>query len=139
MMTLLSKEIGILTELYAGEVLSQRTRSIALFGRKCKPQIEETFLGFELRFGKRRITCPDQVTARYAKIFAELGMPSIRVPYDPSLTTKLLPELEKSMNVIRESTSASGSGRLPSRLSTYKKVRRALTQSQTRSVEEQGR
>ena len=134
-MTRLAEEITILTELYLQGVLSRRTRSISLFGRKCQPKIEETFLGFELKFGKRRITCPDQVTARYAKIFAELGMPTIQVPYDPSLTRRLLPKLEKSMEAIRVATSTSAGGGLPSRIPTYKKIRTALKQSTARPAD----
>jgi len=36
------------------------------------------------------------VTARYLKLFTELGCRSIRLPYDPTITSRPLPELEAS-------------------------------------------
>ena len=38
------------------------------------------------------------VTARYLKVFTELGCRSIRLPYDPTVTDRILPELELAMN-----------------------------------------
>ncbi|MDA2928164.1 hypothetical protein MYX78_13220, partial [Acidobacteria bacterium AH-259-G07] len=82
--------------------LSRRTRVVSLLGRKCEPLILYTFLGFELKMARKRITCPDMSTARYLKIFAELGMPSIRIPYDPTQTSRLLVELELPLQRIKE-------------------------------------
>jgi len=48
------------------------------------------------------MTCPDMSTARYLKIFAEIGMPSVRAPYDPTLTTGVLPQLEQSLRKIKD-------------------------------------
>ncbi len=96
------QEIGRLSGIYAQEVLSQRTRVISLPGRKCQPQIIDTFLGYELKAFRRRITCPDMSTARYLRIFAELGMPTIRTPYDPTQTIRVLPALERSLKQIKK-------------------------------------
>lgn len=99
---MIEEEIERLSQTYAGKVLSRRTRVVSLLGRKCEPLILYTFLGFELKMVRKRITCPDMSTARYLKIFAELGMPSIRIPYDPTQTSRLLVELELPLQRIKE-------------------------------------
>ncbi|MDA2933874.1 hypothetical protein MYX82_05975 [Acidobacteria bacterium AH-259-D05] len=98
----IQQAIEKLSSIYAKEVLSQPTRVVILLGRKCEPQILDTFLGYELKVARRRITCPDMSTARYLKIFAEVGMPSIRTPYDPTRTIRVLPELERALKQIKE-------------------------------------
>jgi len=96
------QEIEKLSGIYGQEVLTRRNRGVSLPGRKCQPQIIDTFLGYELKALRKRITCPDMSTARYLKIFAELGMPAIRTPYDPTHTIRLVPELEKSLKRIKD-------------------------------------
>ena len=100
--TTIREEIEKLSHIYAQEVLSRPTRVVSLPGRKCQPQIVDTFLGYELKALRKRITCPDMSTARYLRIFAEIGMPAIRTPYDPTLTIRLVPELERSFKQIKE-------------------------------------
>ncbi len=100
--TAIQEEIEKLGRTYGEEVLSGRTRVVSLPGRKCEPRILNTFLGFELQVAQKRITCPDMSTARYLKIFAEIGMPSVRAPYDPSLTSGVLPQLEQSLRKIKD-------------------------------------
>jgi len=96
------QEIERLTSVYRREVVSTRTREVELAGRKCSPQVLYTFLGFELKLGRKRITCPDMTTARFLRIFAEVGVGSIKIPYDPTHTARLLPQLEDSLNRIKE-------------------------------------
>ena len=100
--TAIHEEIEKLSRTYGKEVLSGKTRIISLPGRKCEPRIINTFLGFELKVAKKRMTCPDMSTARYLKIFAEIGMPSVRAPYDPTLTTSVLPQLEQALKRIKD-------------------------------------
>lgn len=100
--TAIREEVEKLSGVYAQEVLSRRSRVISLPGRKCEPQIVDTFLGYELKAFRRRITCPDMSTARYLRIFAELGMPAIRTPYDPTHTIRVVPELERSLKQIKD-------------------------------------
>ncbi len=100
--TAIQEEIGKLGRIYGEKVLSGRTRVVSLFGRKCDPRILNTFLGFELQMAQKRITCPDMSTARYLRIFAEVGMPSVKAPYDPTLTTGVLPQLEHSLKRIKD-------------------------------------
>ena len=100
--TTIREEIETLSHIYAQEVLSRPTRVVSLPGRKCQPQIVDTFLGYELKALRKRITCPDMSTARYLRIFAEIGMPAIRTPYDPTHTIRLVPELERSFKQIKE-------------------------------------
>ena len=97
----IQKEIEKLGTTYGEQVLSGRTRVVSLPGRKCEPRILNTFLGFELQVAQKRITCPDMTTARYLRIFAEVGMPSVRTPYDPTLTTCVLPQLEQALRKVK--------------------------------------
>lgn len=85
-------------EIYRGEVLPIKTRTIRLLGRKCPARIINTLLGFEVQASCKRIDCPDLVTARYLKVFTELGCRSIKLPYDPTVTDRLIPELELAMS-----------------------------------------
>lgn len=91
-----------ITELYRKEVLPHRRRRVQLPGRKCRPQILYTFLGFEVKAGKKRLTCPDLTTARYLKIFAEIGLAEVYLPYDPTRTARILPGLESAFQRIQE-------------------------------------
>lgn len=100
--TAIQKEIEKLGRTYGEEILSARTRVVSLPGRKCEPRILNTFLGFELQIARKRITCPDMSTARYLRIFAEVGMPSVRAPYDPTLITGVLPQLEQALQRIKD-------------------------------------
>lgn len=84
---------GIL-EIYRSDVLPVKTRTLNLLGRKCQAVIIHTLLGFEVKASYKRIHCPDLVTARYLKLFTELGCRSIKLPYDPTVTGRLMPELE---------------------------------------------
>ena len=86
-----------LVEIYKTEVLPARTRTIRLPGRKISARIIHTLLGFEVKASGKRIHCPDMVTARYLKLFTELGCRSIKLPYDPTLTARLVPELEAAI------------------------------------------
>ena len=95
-------QIRKLSTLYAQKILVQKTREVSLLGKKCKPTIIYTFLGFELQANSKRITCPDMSTARYLKIFSELGMPSIRIPYDPTQTSLYLTKMENYLEKIKE-------------------------------------
>lgn len=115
--------------IYRKEVLSQRTRVVPLLGRKCEPQLMYTFLGFELKLRGKRITCPDMVTARYLMLFAEIGMASVAIPYDPTETARLLPELEEAFSGIKEWLLAQGYGKPQHQLTirkVYQKIREEL-------------
>jgi len=83
-----------LIDAYREKVLTQRTRTIRLLGRKSPAKIIHTLLGYEVQASYKRIQCPDLVTARYLRLFSELGCHSIKLPYDPTLTEKLIPEFE---------------------------------------------
>lgn len=89
--------IANLVETYRRYVLPIKTRSIHLLGYKSPARIIETLLGYEVKASYKRIHCPDMVTARYVKLFTELGCRSIRLPYDPTVTANLIPQLEQSV------------------------------------------
>jgi hypothetical protein len=91
---------GSLVEVYCRKVRSQKTRVIRLLGRKSPARIIHSLLGYELQASYKRIQCPDMVTARYLKLFSELGCHSIHLPYDPTLTAKLIPEFENFLENI---------------------------------------
>jgi len=83
-----------LIEKYRQRVLTQKTRTIRLLGVKHPAKILNTLLGYEVQAAYKRIQCPDLVTARYVRLFSELGCHSIQLPYDPTLTAELIPEFE---------------------------------------------
>ncbi len=84
--------------------------------------------------GSRRLTCPDRASARYLIIFAELGMSSISIPYDPTQTARFLPELERAFDRIKRLLQK----RFPERQQyntaarrNYKRLRDELQQGET--------
>ncbi len=95
-------EMDRIETLYREYVLGGRVRPVSLAGRKCRPRIMDTILGFEIRAGSRKIACPDITSARYLVIFTELGMDLVCIPYDPTRTARILPQLERSFGRIRE-------------------------------------
>lgn len=95
-----SKSAADLVDAYRARVLTQNTRTIRLLGKKNPARILHTLLGYEVQASYKRIQCPDLVTARYLKLFTELGCRSIKLPYDPTLTAELIPELEAMVDCI---------------------------------------
>jgi hypothetical protein len=89
-----------LVDIYHHQVLTQKTRTIRLLGRKTSARIIHTLLGYEVQASYKRIQCPDLVTAQYLRIFSELGCHSIKLPYDPTVTARLVPELEAALQSI---------------------------------------
>jgi cobalamin biosynthesis Co2+ chelatase CbiK len=97
-----SEDYARIIEIYQNKVLSQKTRSISLLGRKNSSKIILTLLGYEVQASYKRIQCPDLVTARYIRLFSELGFHSIKLPYDPTMTAQLVPDFEKAVNAIMQ-------------------------------------
>lgn len=91
-------------QIYIREVLPNRTRPLKLYGRKHRARILKTMLGHEVKMGRKRVQCPDVVTARYLKVFGELGMKSIELPYDPTRTARLVDVLEVALQRIAVET-----------------------------------
>jgi hypothetical protein len=89
--------VANIVDTYQRLVLPIKTRSIHLLGRKSPARIIETLLGYEVKASYKRIHCPDMVTARYVKLFTEIGCRNIRLPYDPTVTANLIPQFEQSM------------------------------------------
>jgi len=85
-----------LDDLYAGLVIGRRTRRVDLPGRVCRAGIMKTLLGYEVKFGSCRKSCPDEVTARYLAIFGSLGLDSVLIPYNPVETAVVLPVMERA-------------------------------------------
>jgi hypothetical protein len=93
-------------EIYRCDVLSVPVRTIQLLGRKCPARIIHTLLGYEVQGSYKRVHCPDLVTARYLKLFMEIGCRSIRLPYDPTHTGRVADELEEALERISRGISA---------------------------------
>ena len=93
---------GGLVGIYCKEVLSQKTRTVRLLGIKNDAKIIQTLLGYEVQAMHKRIHCPDLVTARYLRLFSELGCHSIRIPYDPTVTARLIPIMEQAYQCIED-------------------------------------
>lgn len=129
----IEEEIDALVEIYSREVSPHRTRNVKLPGRKCSPTIMYTFLGFELKAGRKRITCPDISTARYLKIFTELGLSEVYIPYDPTRTARILPALERHFFQIKEllvKKELSESEHRKTLRRVYRKIRKRLRRNQ---------
>lgn len=92
--------IANIVEVYRLQVLPVKTRGIHLLGHKTPARIIETLLGYEVKASYKRILCPDTVTARYVKLFTELGCRTIRLPYDPTVTATLIPGFEQAVDKI---------------------------------------
>ncbi len=93
---------GGLVAIYRREVVTQKTRTVRLLGVKCAAKIIQTLLGYEVQAMNKRIQCPDLVTARYLKLFSELGCHSIRLPYDPTITASLIPTMESALQSVKD-------------------------------------
>lgn len=97
-----SRSDSDLIQVYRDRVLTQNTRTIRLLGRKSSAKILNTLLGYEVQASYKRIQCPDLVTARYLRLFSELGCHSIKLPYDPTLTEQLIPGLEATIISVKQ-------------------------------------
>ena len=93
---------GGLIEMYRRDVLSEKTRTVRLVGVKSDAKIIQSLLGYEVQARHKRINCPDLVTARYLKLFSELGCHSIRLPYDPTSTARLIPLMEQAFQRVKD-------------------------------------
>lgn len=91
---------GNIVAIYRQQVLPAKTRTVPLLGRKSPARIVRSLLGYEVQGSYKRIQCPDIVTARYLKLFMALGCRSIKLPYDPTTTAALLPDLENAFEKI---------------------------------------
>lgn len=111
----LSDPVQRIEAIYKTEVLARRHRRVKLAGRRHPAHLMQTFLGYEVKLGKKRITCPDLVTARYLALFGEVGMPAIALPYDPTVTSALLPALESAFEDLRACARESGPRNSPFR------------------------
>jgi len=109
-------------DLYRQRVLTKNTRTLRLLGRKSQARIIHTLLGFEVQAGYKRIQCPDMVTARYLKLFSELGCHSIKLPYDPTLTAELIPQFESMLQALDRHISE----RFPNNASLQRRVLRNI-------------
>jgi hypothetical protein len=122
---------GALLTTYRDRVLAQKTRTIRLLGRKSSAKILHTLLGYEVQASYKRIQCPDMPTARYLRLFSELGCHSIKLPYDPTLTEELVPGFEATIDGIKEEISSMFPGDIPTQQyairRAYEIIRRQLT------------
>ena len=126
-------EIQCFCNVYRESVLPSRRRTVQLVGRKCRPRIVYSFLGYEVQAGRKRLTCPDSTTARYLMIFTELGCGDIQIPYDPSRTALLLPELERAFDAIRSRLRGAQAHEVRS---AYASIRRRLATAQRKEERE---
>src|SRR5580765_4162061 len=87
-----------LPQIYRERILKMRTRAYELpsLSNNAQPQIHHTLLGIELKFGRRRVLCPDLATARYLAVFLRIGSRTLAIPYDITKISTLADELESS-------------------------------------------
>ena len=75
-------------------------------------------------------------TARYLKIFSELGMPSIEIPYNPTQINQVLSELEQGLEAIKKLLLAEKLDKKQHQFKLrklYKEIRAQLRQSETQT------
>ena len=65
-------------------------------------RIESDFEGCRFYYGKKYILCDSQSEARYLKVWLEAGLESIGVPKDDDYLAKIVPQLEKLMQKIKQ-------------------------------------
>jgi len=106
-----------IVSIYRANVLPFQTRTIRLLGRKNSATIIYSLLGYEVVTGYKRIQCPDHVTARYIRLFSEIGCRSVKLPYDPTVTAQLIPQLESALEKIKQTVREIFPGNL--RLQSY--------------------
>lgn len=74
------------------------------------------------------------ITARYLSVFAELGVKTIQIPYDPTRTGLILAELEESFTNIKQAVEEEvGGARDPKRIvrGVFGKIRAGLAASES--------
>ena len=127
------QEIERIRQIYHQDVVLLPGRRMALLGRKCQPQILYTFLGFELKMGRTRLNCPDMATARYLRVFAEIGMQEVQIPFDPSRVQILATGLEHALDRIKErllEQNLDAPGHASALRRVYARIRRKLVQGE---------
>jgi hypothetical protein len=111
-----------IVRLYREQVVPGHTRTVHLLGRKCRPTMSETLLGYELHAEYKRIHCPDRVTAEYLLIFTGVGCRTIKVPYDPTVTRAILPSLQRFMELLGKEVQRHFPGNRPMQLNTMRRI-----------------
>lgn len=88
-------------QLHRDAIEGHKIRVVRLIGRRCEPEIFNTFLGFEIIAAGKRITCPDMTTARYLRMFTEIGLKEVKIPYDVTRTREKLEGLERAFESLK--------------------------------------
>jgi hypothetical protein len=122
------KDYSDLIEGYREKVIPVKTRTIRLLGRKNPARIIHTLLGYEVQASYKRIQCPDLVTARYLRLFSELGCHSIKLPYDPTLTEQLIPGFEAAVDNLQSRVQQLFPGEVPTRQYVLRRVYEMIRQ-----------
>ena len=122
------KDYSDLIEGYREKVIPVKTRTIRLLGRKNPARIIHTLLGYEVQASYKRIQCPDLVTARYLRLFSELGCHSIKLPYDPTLTEQLIPGFEAAVDNLQSRVQQLFPGEVPTQRYVLRRVYEMIRQ-----------
>lgn len=94
--TIRGEAMRLFCDLSASAVADQRSRCVKLVGKRCHAQIFNTLVGYEVSAARKIIFAPDMATARYLKIYSEIGLPQVHIPYNVSRTMELIHDLEKA-------------------------------------------
>jgi hypothetical protein len=73
------------------------------------------------------------VTARYIRLFSEIGCHSIKLPYDPTLTAELIPFFESMLQAILQHVAALFPGEVSSQRKAIRNIF-AIIRSQLRNI-----
>jgi hypothetical protein len=91
-----SEAMRLFCDLCEKAVQQQRTRTVKLAGKHCRAAIYNTLIGYEVSAARKKIFAPDMPTARYLKIFTEIGLATVQIPYNITRTMELIQDLEKA-------------------------------------------
>jgi len=100
------KKIGTPTlgSFYKRRVLSKKNlQKIDLPEKSELLEIKKTLWGFRLVSGKNSLDCASKEEAEYLKIFVEAGWESVKIPKDLETVKKVLPNLKKIFQKVKES------------------------------------
>ncbi len=85
------------------KILSQKKlKTVKLPEMENEARIEKSLFGWQIKNGKKVISCASRFEARYLKIWLELGAESVKVPEEEKYLKKCVLELEKMKSEIDE-------------------------------------
>jgi len=77
------------------EICKKECYERELFGKLGEVSIEKELFGFLLKMGEQTIKCNDESEAEYLKVFAEMGLKTIKIPKEQNLLKEIIPRFQE--------------------------------------------